>query len=177
MPIIENEENKRDFARIETYLPMKVRFVSPDEKKCIEKTIGDNQALPLKSPKPLSDPAVQEWIQFIDAKLNLILQIIFQNQKEFEMPTELCWLSGGGISIVVPEKYAKGDTLELKILYQSYPPQILHLYGEVMRTEKAEDKYLTALKFTMIDDLVRDKIIQLVFEKEREIIRKKRECD
>jgi hypothetical protein len=174
MPTIENDENKRSFARIKTFLAMKVRLVSPDEKKYIEKKMGENQALLLKPPSPSSDPAIQEWMQFLDAKLNLILQIIFENQKEFEMPSELCWLSGGGISIVVPEKYAKGDTLELKILYPSYPPQILYLYGEVLRAEKEGDNYLTALKFTMIDDLVRDKIVQLVFDKEREIIRKKK---
>jgi len=174
MASIENN-NKRDFARIKTSLAMKVRLVSPDEKTVIEKRMGENHGLLLKPPQPLSDPAIQEWIQFIDAKLNLILQIIFENQKEFQMPFELCWLSGGGISFVSHEKYSVGDTLELRILYPSYPPQILHLYGEVLRVEETEGNYSTALKFTLIDDLVRDKIVQLVFEKEREIIRQKKE--
>lgn len=174
MTPIGNNENKRDFARIKTSLAMKVRLVSPDEKIYLEERMGENQGMLLKPPAPLSDPAIQDWVQFIDAKLNLILQIIFENQKEFQMPYESCWLSGGGISFVSSEKYSTGSTLELRILYPSYPPQIIHLYGEVMRTETRENKYLTALKFTMLDDLARDKIVQLVFEKEREAIRKKK---
>ncbi|MCK9363679.1 MAG: PilZ domain-containing protein [Syntrophales bacterium] len=176
MPGIEedNKQHDREFSRIKTALSMRMRVVSAEEKAAMEGRIGGISEIQFNPPQPLSDPALYEWVKFLDAKLDQILQLIFENKKECQMPMEVCDLSGGGMSTLSQEQFAPGDTLEISILYPFSPPQILRLYGDVLRSEKSADGYWTAVKFTMIDDSTRDKIFKLVFEKEREIIRSKR---
>jgi hypothetical protein len=170
----DNCRNKRNFARVKTTLPIKVRIVFPENECSLESGIEGNRAIQFNPPQALNDPAIYEWVKFIDAKLDVILQQIFENKNLFDMPLEVCELSGSGMSIISPDKFSIGDTLELKVLYPLSPTHILRLYGNVVRSEKVADGYLTALRFTIIDDSVRDKIIRLVFDKERETIRKKR---
>jgi hypothetical protein len=170
----DNCPNKRELSRIKTTLSMKMRVVSAEEKTLIESGIGENLRISLKIPQTLSDPALNEWFKFLDAKLDMLLQFIFEDQPTFHMPLVVCNLSGGGMNIISKDKFSPGDTLEIKILYPFSPPQILRLYGEVLRSEERADGHLTALKFTVIDDSVREMIIKLVFEKERELIRRKR---
>jgi hypothetical protein len=167
-------QNKRNFARIKTTISMKIKIVSPEDKGALESGVEGNPAADLRPPQTLNDPAIYEWVKFIDAKLDIILQLIFENKKMFDMPLEVCDLSGSGMSIISPDKFSPGDTLEIKALYPLSPTNILRLYGDVVRSEKVANGYLTALKFTVIDDSVRDKIIRLVFDREREAIRKRR---
>jgi c-di-GMP-binding flagellar brake protein YcgR len=44
----------------------------------------------------------------------------------------------------------------------------------VVQSEERGDGFFTALKFILMDDSIRDKILRFVFEKEREILRAKR---
>ena len=176
MPGIEENknQNEREFSRIRTTLSMRMRLISPEEKAAIEGRIGRISEVLFNPPPPLSDPKLYEWVRFLDAKLDQILQLTFENKKDCQMPFEVCDLSGGGISALSHEQFSPGDTLEISILYPVSPPQILRLYGEVIRSEETAGGYWTAVKFTMIDDSVRDKIFKLVFEKERETIRRKK---
>jgi hypothetical protein len=172
----EINKNKRDFARVQTLLSIKIRVVPPIEKLYLKSRVEGNPQMLQNTPQVIGDPGLNEWMQILDAKLDFILNLLNERHASAEMPTEVCELSAGGMNIISSDRFSVGDILELKILYPFSPPQILVLYGQVLRSDvKIEEGFLTAIKFTVIDDQVKDRIIRLVFEKERETIRRKRE--
>jgi hypothetical protein len=177
MPDMYNDlnANKRDFARIQTILSMKIRVVPPEEKPYLKSRVEGNPQLLLNIPQVVGDPALNEWLHILDAKLDFILSLLHEKRAEEEMPTEVCDLSAGGMNFLSPDRYSIGDLLELRMLYPFSPPQILILYGKVLRSDANRNGFLTAVRFTVISDTVKDRLIRLVFEKEREALRKKRE--
>lgn len=81
-------------------------------------------------------------------------------------------ISGGGMSFKSTKEYSKGDILEIIMtLYQ--PSKItIWVYGEVIRIKKTKNNhYQTFIKFINISDKIRDKIVNFVFQMEREIIK------
>jgi hypothetical protein len=175
MQDIENKAagNKREFMRITTTLNMKATLVQPEEMKFLENRLSDNVTLSSKPPS-LNDPSLEEWVHYFDAKLDLILQLLYDNQKDGDMALQLCTISAGGIDFTVSNAFSPKDVLEIKIMCPSYTPQILSLYGEVLRSVEKGNDYHVAVKFIFMDDYLTDKIVKLIFEKEREILRRER---
>lgn len=168
-------QNSREYARLETNIPLEIRMVPPDERNNIAGGTGRNALLPLPVPQAVEDPLLSEWLNYIDAKMDAIIRLIdvqTRNMPNITLTSED--ISGGGISFVSPDQFSLGDVLEIKMLYPASTPQFLYLHGEVVQSQKRPDGFFTALRFVTIDDSVRDKIIRLVFEKEREILREKR---
>jgi hypothetical protein len=171
----ENADNKREFMRIDTALPMKISLVPPEEISHLKNRAAKDATFSSQQSLYTSDnQSLDERLNRLDSKLDLILQLVLENQNIVDMSLQVCNISAGGMSIISHDKFSPGDTLEVKMVYPSSMPQILHLYGEVLRSEKKDDGYLTALRFIFVDDSLQDKIVKLVFEKEREIIREKR---
>ncbi len=171
---MQDASNEREFKRIETTLPIKISLVPPEEIPRLKDRAAKDSAFQYKKLYPLDNEPLGEWLAAVDAKLDLILQLLFENQKVFDMPLQVCDISAGGMKIVLQEKFSPGDILDIKMVYPSPNPQILHLYGEVLRSEQRDNGYITAFKFIHMDDSLCDKIVKLVFEKEREMIREKR---
>ena len=168
-------QNKREYARLKTNIPMEIRMVPPDERNNIRGGTGKNAPLPLPVPQAVEDPLLFEWLKYIDAKMDAISRLIDEQTRNMpNMTLETEDISGGGISFVSPDKFSLGDLLEVEMLYPASTLQFLYLHGEVVQSQDMSDGYFTALRFVTIDDSVRDKIIRLVFEKEREILREKR---
>ena len=168
-------QNKREYARLETHIPIEIKMVPPDERNNIRGGMGKDAPLSLPVPQAVEDPLLSEWLKYIDAKMEAILRLIdvqTRNMPNMTLKTED--ISGGGLSFISPDKFSLGDMLEVKILYPASTPQFLYLHGEVVQSQERSDGYFTTLRFVPIDDSVRDKIIRLVFEKEREILREKR---
>jgi hypothetical protein len=79
------------------------------------------------------------------------------------------------LSLSLKKTYQPGDVLEIKMMFPTIPYVIYYTYCEVVRIEKGMDElYQTSVEFTEIDEDIRDKIAKYVFEKQREILRKKR---
>lgn len=75
-------------------------------------------------------------------------------------------ISGGGIKIVCNEAHNVGDP----IIVSFNVPQEINVLCSVVRVEKSNEnnKYRVALKYEGIEERVRDKIIQFIFNKLRE---------
>jgi hypothetical protein len=167
--------NQREFMRIETTLHMKIRLVRPEEIPSLENRLVDYVILSSKPASP-NDSSFDEWMHYFDAKLDLILQLLSHNQKIDDMSLQSCTISAGGIDFTLSEsdQFLPKDILEIKIMYPSYMPQILSLYGEVLRSEKKDNGYHTAAKFIFMNDYLTDTLAKLILEKEREMIRRER---
>jgi len=54
------------------------------------------------------------------------------------------------------------------------PFVVYYLYGEVVKSEALGDLWQHSIEYTEIDEDIREQIAKFVFERQREIIRKKR---
>jgi len=168
-------QNKREYARLEIQIPIEIEMIPADGRSNLRGERGKNEPLPLPVPQAVEDPLLSDWLKYIDTKMDAILRLIdVQPQHVPNMTFKTEDISGEGLSFVSLDKIPIGDLLEVKMPYPASMPPFLCLHGEVVQSQERPDGYLTAIRFISIDDSVRDKIIRLVFEKEREILREKR---
>ena len=167
-------KNKREFSRVDIRLPLEVRLVPPEQKRLMCNRL-ERVLTGTKLPPDVADPLLAEWLRLLNTKLDNILSTLATNEDVHELPplrTES--LSGGGASFTSTEEYQPGDLLELKIMFDSFLTGTLHLCGEVVQKEETAGGYLIAVSFLFLEEDLQDEIVKFVFEKEREILRKKR---
>jgi hypothetical protein len=170
--------NRREYTRVYAYIPMSYRLLPKDEHPVIRSRISTHMAIPDCSLLPeVAEPLLNEWLRVINAKLDSIIQLISAQNDGFQsLPFKAVHISANGINISTAELFAPGDILEMKVVLASGQSAglYLYLYGEVVKTEKQTNGYVTVLSFIKIDDKIRDEIVRFVFEKEREFLREKR---
>jgi hypothetical protein len=169
-------ENAREYSRVEAFVPFDVRLLSQDEYDTLRSRIAGEAFLPdlsdLTSP---DDPHQPEWFTILNRKLDTILSLLTIHQGGFEsLPCASIVISGSGMRFTSMKTFQPGDAVEIKLMLPLCPPIALHLIGQVVGSRETGDTVSTSVKFTVIDDIVRDMIIRYVFEREREMIREKR---
>jgi hypothetical protein len=173
-----NDDNKRNYSRINTALPFQARQITSDnrdELKC--RVSRGDMVLDNSIPPEIEDESLNMWLNMINAKLDyLISRDPPQNEDSLFMTFEPLNVSGSGMMIKTTEEFQKGDILEIKMVLQSYPPKVLYLYGEVVRIE-GNPLYPgvknVGLNFLNINEEVRNEIIRFDFKKHRERLKKK----
>lgn len=168
--------NKRDFSRVAAHFPLEIRLVPAEERQNI-RSRAEGKGIPgIKLPPDVDDPVLAEWLKLLHVKIDAVLRLISLSGEVCESsPHKMQNISGGGISFTSPENFTRGDILEIKMSPSTILSQSLYLYGEVVLSEKRGDGWFTTVRFILLDDMLRDEIVRFVFEKEREILREKRE--
>ena len=134
MPVI----NKRAFPRMSTVMPLEVRRLPPaeiEDRTCCISTdliVIDDAPLP-----PVENERLNLWLNMINTKLDYLIRMA-PSKKEVVVSVgiEPLNISGNGMSLVTKEEFSIGDVLEIRIVLQTYPSKVLHLYGEVVRVEQ-----------------------------------------
>lgn len=168
-------QNKREFARINVRIPLKIRLISPEERQHMEILKAEAAIPTAQLPQDVEDPNLAAWLNLIHAKIERIIGLLAANQERIDIPaltTEN--ISGKGLGFLSQEKFESGDLLEARMFFSNTASGAVQLFGEVVQSEKNGSDYFTSLRFTGIDDQVKEKIIKFVFEKEREILRERR---
>lgn len=166
-------QNRREFKRVDVYIPIEFRLVPEEERRFVKSRLSDEIALAdfHRMPLPEKQPQ-QEWIVILNAKLDRIIQALTLQFKGFHvLPLKFVTISGNGLSFSSPSGFAPGDLLEIKMMLNSYKPAAFYIYGEVVKAERQAGGYLIAVSFRMTDEGIRDHIIRFVFETEREMLR------
>ncbi|MFO7569304.1 MAG: PilZ domain-containing protein [Smithellaceae bacterium] len=169
-------ENKREYSRVETYIPLEFKQVAREHRCGLRsRTSGDAFLAEFKSLPNPDDQTIAQWLQTINLKLNEIIRMMTIQQDGFHcMSMSKVNIGGGGMSFFAGRSFAPGDILEFKLMLTMQRPMALFLYGEVIEVETSPQGYDTSVRFIAIDDFIRDEIIKFVFETEREILREKR---
>ncbi|MCL5807260.1 MAG: PilZ domain-containing protein [Deltaproteobacteria bacterium] len=174
----EEQIQRREYSRVDVYIPFDYRIVADDEKCHIQARISGNTAT--SDIRPVQnigdyDYIFGEWLQILNAKLDTIIRLMtLQREGYFGLPFKTINISGGGMSFLLTKPIPLGEILEIKIMLTWNQPVAMSVYGEITKSEKQLDKYFTAVRYVHMDSSVRDEIIRFVFEREREIIREKR---
>ncbi|MFH1081198.1 MAG: PilZ domain-containing protein [Pseudomonadota bacterium] len=172
------ENLRREYSRVDAYVPCEYRLVLTEERPYVQARIaGDNIASEHSnlSDRGNTDPVLEEWLQILNSKLDTIIHLMKLRQDGyFELPYKAVNISGGGMSFSVPEAIPLGEVLEIKIMLTFQQPVILIIYGEVVKSDLINDCHFVAVHYIHMDDSIRDMIVRFVFEREREILRERR---
>ena len=168
--------NEREYSRVDAYLPVQVRKVPDEERGHVRCRFPGQWILPeFAKPPEVEDKILSDWLVMLNTKLEYIINTLQLNREGFAaMPFQNVNISGGGMSFDYSEPAEYGRLLEIKtVLYMMHPISV-YLYGEVVSSRQRNGEYRTSVRFVSIDDPVRDEIVRFVFERQREMIRKKR---
>lgn len=164
--------NRREFCRVDAYIPFEYRLVNPEERSIIKSRVsGEIMLADFTGMPPLENQQV-EYLNHLNSKLDTIIRILALQFEGFHvLPFKFVSLSGNGMRFSSKQAFSCGDVLEFKMILTLYQPVALYVYGEVTRVERRTDGYFINTCFTAIEDMISDKIIRFVFEMERDMLR------
>jgi hypothetical protein len=166
------EDNQRIYCRTNTILPLQVRRLPPGEGGELRCQVLRNMLVINTSPPPLEDERLNQWLQSLNAKLDYLLSLFVPQREGFvTMTFEPLNISGSGMRVHVRERFTIGEVLEIRLVLETFPSKVLHLFGEVVRVGLAADRtdyYTVGIKFLGVDEEVRKEILKFDFCGHRE---------
>ncbi|WP_291322668.1 PilZ domain-containing protein [Desulfonatronospira sp.] len=116
------------------------------------------------------------FFQQLDEKVNMILSLINRDtiQADFPIQGEVLEISGAGLQFTAEEDFEEGQNLEMVLLLSQVPLRIVGMVAEIHRKEKVQGVPVWAVQYKNIRDVDREKIVQFVFQEQREHIRGKK---
>jgi hypothetical protein len=169
--------NRRSLSRVDVYIPIEFRLLPDIEKEHVKSRIsGEPLLVDFHFAPPLTHHPQKGWINLLNAKLDVIIsKLSLQFEGFHAMPFRYVTLSGSGMGFSSQEAFALCDLLEIKMMLTLNRPVALYLYGEVVKIQRQTSGYFIAVLFKMMDEAIRERIIQFVFEMEREMLRERKE--
>jgi hypothetical protein len=166
----------REYARVNAYLPVRIRRVPEEERLIVRSRIAMESALIEHPDMPqLEDEVLWTCLQILNAKLDSIIRLLsLQSVSHKELGFELLNISAGGMSMTSREAYTPDDVVEVLLMLPTAPCMIFYVYGNVVKCEGASPNHRVCIEFTEIDNDVREQIAKYVFDRQRKILRTKR---
>lgn len=177
---MDNEDEQyrslREFSRVDALLPMRIIRVDESERDTVRSRTSFESALTGHQEMPeLEDKVLFECLRILSAKLDAIIQMLASQKKEYEyLPLQQVNISAGGLSTSAMEPVAEGDMVEVRMMLPTAPFFVFYVYGVVVGVEQAASNWRVSVEFTVIDEDIREQIVKFVFERQREILRKRR---
>jgi len=171
--LIYSKSNRREFSRVEAYLPLEFRLVPQDELELAKSRFSADVMLADFDlmPPPGNHPQT-ESLGILNKKMDAVIRTLMIRYGGFHsLPFKYVTISGSGMKFSSRQLFSTGDILEFKMLLTLNRPAALIIYGKVLQVEKQTNGYYITAHFSMMDDAVRDSIVRFVFELEREILR------
>ncbi len=166
----------REYSRVEAFLPVRIRPVPEEERQnmrsrfVVESVLTEHPELP-----QLEDEVLSACLQILNSKLDSIIRLLaFPSNSHKELEFAMVNISAGGMSTSSSEVFAQGDLVEIRLMLPTVPYMILYVYGNVVKCAPGCQKHEVCVEFTDIDDDIREQIAKYVFQRQREILRKKR---
>jgi len=168
-------ENRRQYQRVNTLLPFDVRRHDPAGSEDLQcRVVTGGIILNDSPPLPVEDERLNAWLNMLNAKLDYLIQANRPQQKvRPPIAFEPVNISGNGMMMMTTDTYEVGNILEIKMILQTYPAKILHLYGEVLRIEdipKRPNASMIGIKFLGMTEEVREEILKFNFKKHGEML-------
>jgi hypothetical protein len=164
---------KRNFRRVTTLLPFEARRLDPKGHENLKCQVSNNTiVIDDLTPPQVEDEKLSRWLNMLNTKLDYLISLSPPTQEDvIFMAFELLNISGSGMSLITKESLNIGDILEIKIVIQTYPSKILHLYGKIIRideTPNRPDTHTLGVNFLDMNEEVRNEITKFDFKKHKE---------
>lgn len=166
----------REYSRVDAFLPVNIRLVEKEELPALRSRTALESTIPEQSemPEP-EDKVIAECMRILNAKLDTILKILaFQTSESKTLCLRQVNISAGGLCVSTKEIFEPGSVVEIRLMLPSSPYVVYYVYGEVVKSDPVDDIFQNSIEYTEIDEDIREQIAKYVFERQREILRKKR---
>jgi len=173
MDINDESINRREFSRIDTYIPLIYRLVPQEEEPLVRSRIsGDVMLTDFRRMPPLTDHPRWSCLDQLNEKIDRIIHLLTIQYEGFEsLSFKFITISGNGMKFSSHQQFSAGDLLEFKMILNLHQPVFLYVYGKVIHVEKQTSGYFISAHFQMMDDTVRELVVRFIFEMEREALR------
>lgn len=113
------------------------------------------------------------FLQGMDEKLNMMLSLLNQGsiQDDFPIAAEVIEISGAGLQFISEESFDREDTVEMALILSQFPLKVVGVVGQIQRRLEVKNVPVWVVKFSSVRDIDREKIVQFVFQEQREQIR------
>jgi hypothetical protein len=177
--LIFSTSNRREYSRIDAYIPLEYRLVPHKEQDLVKSRLSvDVMSANFDLMPPLEDHPQKECLSLLNKKMDTVIRMMAIQYEGFHsLPFKYVTISGSGMKFSSRKGFSPGDILEFKVLLTLHQPIALLVYGKVLQVEKQTNGYYVTAHFSMMDDAIRDYIIRFVFEMEREILRETRHLE
>jgi len=166
----------REYARVDGHIPIEVRLVPEEERPnvrsrtSLETALTENQELP-----ELNDRVLAECLRILNTKLDTIIRLLSMQTSDYSaLRMEEVNISAGGLSTFSRHNFQLDDMVEIRMILPTSPYTILYVYGNIVKIDEECGRLKVSIEFTLIDEDIREYIVKYVFERQREILRKKR---
>ncbi|KJU82198.1 type IV pilus assembly protein PilZ [Candidatus Magnetobacterium bavaricum] len=177
---------ERDSFRVDDVMPVIVKKIGSDvylKRSKVISEMGTDMPGMCKSIADVKDdtvsPVVWKVLADINAKIGIILYLLTLGKEGLSNAEEVqVNLSASGMTLNVSERYDLRDCVEVKMLLPASPPVGIMVYGVVVRVKELREMSASEIAITFInmEEDVRDELIQYTLNRQREILRKQREC-
>jgi len=126
------------------------------------------------------DPSLVNYLALIDEKLDLILELLAKDSKIEGLFNQGIGMniSGSGMNIMVDRPVESGQIIHSKFYLSKTPLVFLDIFGEVVRSTKVDEcgqtMYSLGIKFLDISVNDQERIITSVFQRQRGVLRKRK---
>jgi c-di-GMP-binding flagellar brake protein YcgR len=161
---------------VDAFLPVQITRVAESDRESVISHSSFESALTghQEMPEP-DDKVISECLRILNSKLDNIIQMLASQKKEYErLPLRQINISAGGLRTCVESRLALKDFVEVRMMLPTAPFMVFYVYGVVVKVEQTTANCRISVEFTEIDDDIREQIVKYVFERQREILRKKR---
>jgi hypothetical protein len=171
--------NKRNYPRINTLLPFGARHLDLEKDAGLQCRVSKGGiVIDETAPLPVKDERMNAWLNMLNAKLDYLIRLApAQYEIGSSIASEPLNISGSGMMMITADTFQIGNIMEIKIVLQVYPANVLYLYGEVIRIEETPhrpDMHTVGIKFLGMTDEVRNEILKFEFKKHGEKLLKKK---
>ncbi len=178
-------ENRRKYYRARIMLPVSWEVLGGEEKDLVEQGLGATLLRKGRSTSPIdeylsqADPGSEEkhlyrCLKLVNNKLDFIIDQLLSPADRLRPTDDVIEISGSGLKFLTEEPLSTGDVLRMELLVPESFHYHMELLAEVVRVEQVENRYQVAAGIAAIDEESRDAIVQAVFKKQRQEIRKDR---
>lgn len=126
------------------------------------------------------DPSMVNCLTLINEKLDLILTLLEKDNKIdglFKQGLGVN-ISGSGMNIMVDRPLETGQIIHSKFYLSKIPFVFMDIFGEVVRSTKVDEcgkiMYSHGIKFLDISVNDRERIVASVFQRQRDVLRKRK---
>jgi PilZ domain len=185
---------RRERLRTRVVLPLRFSPLSAEEEELARSGKGNLlvadtglsfppvwQGGPSESWPPEQESQILHYLQLLDVKLNWIIRRLGDEETTVEAHGETIDLGGNGIRFAAQEPVPVGSLLRIRLQLPPVAPLSVTLLVRVLRVETrtshAHSNFTCAIagEFVGIEEMQREQIIQFIFSREREELRRRRD--
>jgi hypothetical protein len=124
--------NRREYSRVDAYIPLEYRRINNEEKEQIKSRIsGEVMLANFNLMPPVENHPQMECLNILNKKLDTIIQMMALESEGFHsLPFKFVSLSGSGLQFSSQQLFSLGNILEFKMILTLYQPAAIYVYGE-----------------------------------------------